>query len=137
MCYASAYHPKMGKYYHKNYGRRAWKNKMIARFGYPPVNVEELDDHYEIKLFAAGYEKGDFQINLEDNFLTVSVNKFERNDFRRGFANFKPTNFERRFELNEKIDKDSISAKYVNGVLILTLQKLEGFETVRKDIEVN
>ena len=137
MCSSAAYHARKGRFHRRHHAKRAWKNKMIARFGFPPVNVNELDDNYEVQLFAAGYEKEDFKINLKDNLLVVSVEKFEKEDWNRGFMNFQPGNFERQFELNDKIDKDTITAKYENGVLTLTLPKLEGFETVRKDIDVN
>ena len=47
-----------------------------------------------------------------------------------------PEYFVREFELSEKIDQDGISAKYEEGILKVTLPKLPGFETVRKDIGI-
>jgi HSP20 family protein len=137
MCLSAAYHPRRGRSHHRHHAKRVWKNNVIARFGYPPVNIQELDDKYEIQLFAAGYSKEDFKVNLKDHLLVVSVDKFEKEDWNRGFLQYQPGNFERRFELNDKIDKESISAKYENGVLTLSLEKLEGMETLRKDIEIN
>lgn len=108
-------------------------------WGYPPVNVEELDDRYEILLYAAGYAKSDFQVNLNDDTLTIAVEKPE-NDWsdwdRWDRQQFTPGSFERRFVLNEKIDKDSITAKYEEGILKITLQKKPGYERNRQDIEV-
>ena len=37
------------------------KHMFANAWGYPPVNVEELDDRYEILLYAAGYAKSDFK----------------------------------------------------------------------------
>ena len=111
----------------------------MARWGYPPTNVEELDDRYEIRLFAAGYDKSDFQVGLEDNTLVISVNKAQDEEYepwssrRRGFV---PGNFERHYSMNEKINKEAITAKYQDGVLVVELPKLEGFETVRQDIDI-
>jgi len=39
--------------------------------------------------------------------------------------------------LNDKIDKDAIEAKYEEGILKVSLAKKEGFETVRKKVEIN
>ncbi len=49
---------------------------------------------------------------------------------------FSSRGFERKFELNDKIDPDKIEAKYINGVLQLTLAKFEGSETVRTEIDI-
>lgn len=138
MCSARMYHPKWERHHHKHHAKRFWKNRFANAFNYPPVNIEELDDKYEIKLYAAGYTKADFQIDLQDNTLIVSVKKQDDSGAERpwGRLEFKPGSFERRFELNEKIDKEGISAKYQNGVLTVTLQKLSDFETARQNIEV-
>ena len=53
------------------------KHMFANAWGYPPVNVDELDDRYEIQFYAAGYAKSDFQINLNDDTLTVAVEKPE------------------------------------------------------------
>ena len=109
--------------------KKFWKERFNAAFNYPPANVQELDDKYILYLYASGYEKSDFLIATIDNTLTISVEKKQSIasiDWRR--QEFSPHSFERRFELNEKIDISAISAKYENGVLIVTLPKLEGFE---------
>ncbi len=143
MCYSRANYPHWGRHHHhpRHHARRWWKNKMAQAWGYPPVNVEELDDRYEILLYAAGYDKGEFDISLKDNTLIVNAEKPDQEreeapemNWRR--LEFRPRGFERYFELNEKIDKDAISAQYADGVLKVTLPKKDGSETFRKDIEV-
>ena len=142
MCYKTADHRHRGRPHHRHGGKRhGWKSQMAAAFGYPPVNVKEADDHYEIRLYAAGYEKKDFKVTLEDNILLVAVEKEGQEPNREGHRrrrrmDFQPGNFKRHFELNEKIDKASIRAKYENGVLLLTLQKVAGKETFRQEIEI-
>ena len=107
----------------------------------PPVNVQELDDAYEIFLVAPGWTKKDFQIALSDNILTISVEKKQEEEIEEGASwrrrEFVPKSFQRKFELNEKVDMEAIKAKYENGILQLTLPKLEGSETFRKDIFVS
>ena len=140
MCYKSAYHPHWGKHHHRHHRhhakKRYWKNKFTA-WAYPPVNVEEEDEQYLIRLYAAGYQKDDFQVAVEDDILVIKVQKEEQpqQDFHKRWA-FVPGNFERHFELNDKINKESINAKYEEGVLTITLPKLEGKETFRQDIDI-
>jgi HSP20 family protein len=102
----------------------------------PPVNVREEDGKYELHLFAAGYVKSDFSIALTDQMLKISAENKEISTDGWKRHEYTPTGFVRQFELNEKVDKTAIFATYENGVLILTLPKLEGFETERKDITV-
>lgn len=141
MCYAKACHPRHGRRHRRHQARKWWKHKFAAMYGFPPVNVEEQDNQYLIQLFAAGYAKGDFKISLEDNLLKVAATKAkskETHDTHKHWnpSNFKPGNFERYFELNEKINKEGISAKYEEGVLTVTLPKVEGAETQRQEINV-
>ena len=141
MCYSRANHPRWGRhhYHPRHHARKWWKNKMAQAWGYPPVNVEELDDRYEVLLYAAGYDKSEFNISLKDNTLIVRAEKPEQEgapemNWRR--REFRPGGFERFFELNEKINKEAIAAQYADGVLKVTLPKKEGSETIRQEIEV-
>ena len=144
MCGRHAYHRgHWAKHHHYRKGHKHPARKFIEKFAsawhYPPVNVQELDDRFELFLYAAGYSKEDFQIKLKDNTLIISMEKQKEDvetasNWRR--KEYYQTGFQRQFELGEKIDKTAITAKYNNGVLELTLPKLEGFETNRQDILV-
>ncbi len=150
MCRKSFYHQKenyRSKHHHPKYGHwmkgnmEEWARR--KRFGhdgfFPPVNVQELDDRYEIFLVAPGLEREDFNISLVENVMTIAVDKKEGTKEEKGTwkrKEFSTGGFQRKFELNEKIDLDSIKAKYGDGILQVTLSKLEGEETVRKDIFV-
>ena len=138
--FCTSYHSHGGKQHWKRHAKRRWKNRFGANWGYPPVNVEELDDKYEIQVYAAGYQKNDFSLSLQDKILVVSARKAETEEeegksWRR--KEYTPGRFERHFELNSKIDVEAISAKYENGVLTVTLPKLSGFETKRQEIEIS
>ena len=121
---------------HTHPRKRAWRSKFNASFNYPPANVRELDDKYELYLYAPGYEKSDFIIALIDDRLSISVKekKKEEGNWRR--QEYSQREFVREFALSEKVDKSAIVAKYENGVLILSIPKLEEFETSRQEIEI-
>lgn len=125
------------KRFGEGFHRGDWKASIMQNFSYPPANVQEKDDSYELHLFAPGYEKSDFLIAVIDKKLSVSIEKekVEKGENWKRLE-FIPKGFVRQFELNEKIDKSLIKAKYENGVLILKLPKMEGFETSREEIKV-
>ncbi len=127
MCNHSSHHHSWGRY-HEGRGCQGGQHRKqgFGQGGYPPAAVEEKDDHYLIKLFAAGYAKSDFQVRIEGDLLLISADKPDEI----------PGSFQKRFALNDKIDTGAISAKYEEGILTLTLPKLAGFETVRKDIGI-
>jgi len=139
MCYKTAYHPRRARHQRKQEAKKWFRERMANAFHYPPVNVEELEDKYQIYVYAAGYAKGDFKINLTDNVLTISVENsttetVESTNWKS--REFRAESFERNFELNDKIDKESITAKYEDGILKITLAKLPGFETVKTEIDI-
>lgn len=91
---------------------------------YPPYNVVQLsDDAYRIELAVAGFAEDDFDIQTQDNVLTVSVNKSAQssaNDdvtyLHRGIAE---RGFERRFQLADHVRVEGAALK--NGLLTLSL----------------
>jgi HSP20 family protein len=104
------------------------------RKGFVPVNVKETEKTYQLEVVAPGFEKTDFNINLDQNLLTISAetkNEVKEDgpgsdslgkQIRREYS-FR--SFKRSFTLDEKIDATNIDASYINGVLIVTLPKKE------------
>ncbi|TXS92073.1 Hsp20 family protein [Parahaliea maris] len=93
-----------------------------AGSGYPPYNIESLDDaRYAITLAVAGFSEGDLDIHVEGGVLTVSGRKQdegERRYLHRGIAN---RAFERKFNLAEHVEVTG--AKLENGLLTIALVK--------------
>ncbi|GJM31090.1 MAG: hypothetical protein DHS20C18_00910 [Saprospiraceae bacterium] len=141
MCYNKAYHQKWGghsKHAFRHFAREKWGGQFQHKWQQVPVNVRENDDNYELYVYAAGYNKTDFEIKMKDNVLVITAKGPEIvEDAGWSRQEFTPVVFERRFELNEKIDKDAISAKYEDGILKVTLPKLAGFESMSSDIVVD
>lgn len=107
--------------------------------GFPPVNITEKPDYYHLEVAAPGFDKADFNVKLEGNTLTVSVEKqadpkSETDKLIR--REFSAKSFKRTFTLDEKIDASNISAKYENGILIVGLPKKEEIKAVTKQINI-
>ncbi|MCC6726901.1 MAG: Hsp20/alpha crystallin family protein [Saprospiraceae bacterium] len=124
-------------------GGNPWAQGPWARGGWfqPPANIQELQDRYELHLAAPGRNKSDFQLSVQDGVLTVACrNKQEESDLATQQnwirQEFRTMNFERQFQLNEKIDAEGITASYTNGVLVVTLPKLASAQSQAKDVFV-
>ena len=107
--------------------------------GFIPVNVKEMKDGYQLEVVAPGFEKNDFNINLEKNILTVSAerkNETENKDEKQVRKEYSYHSFKRSFTIDEKIDTEKIEAKYVNGVLTLNLPRKEEVKASAKEIAV-
>ena len=94
---------------------------------------------YLLDVIAPGLTKEDFQIKLEDNLLTIVVDKKEE-ETKEGEKyirkEFKFQAFKRSFTLDEKINAEEISAQYVNGILTLNLPKKEDVKPTTKQITI-
>jgi HSP20 family protein len=104
-----------------------------------PVNINKTTTGYQLEIVAPGLEKEDFKIQLENNLLTVSAerkNKTENKEEKQIRREYRYPAFKRSFTVDEKIDTDGISAKYVNGVLLLNLPKKEEVKAATKEITI-
>ncbi|MEO5945624.1 MAG: Hsp20/alpha crystallin family protein [Chitinophagaceae bacterium] len=105
-----------------------------------PVNVKETEYGYQIEVVAPGFEKIDFKINLDDNFLTISAEKKaeEKKESEKQIRReYSYRSFKRSFTIDSKIDATKIDASYVNGVLTLNLPKKEEVKASAKEIIIN
>ena len=94
----------------------------------PAVNITENKNHFEISVAAPGLKKGDFNIDVEGNTLTISSEKEENKEekyARHTRKEYSYSSFSRSFTLPETVKQDNIEAVYVDGVLKLTLPKKE------------
>lgn len=102
----------------------AAKNNGLA---YPPVNVLELDDQFQIQLAAPGMDRSNFEIKVEKDLLTISGQReqpsVDGETFRR--REFGAYTFKRHFQLPDTVDAGAIEASYVNGILMVTVPKRE------------
>ncbi|WP_338759505.1 Hsp20/alpha crystallin family protein [Bernardetia sp. ABR2-2B] len=105
----------------------------------PAVNISENENEHLIEVSAAGFEKDQFNIEVEDNKLTISAETKEEREESSGSdeeiaqenkkqnyytrREFRSSSFKRSFTLPKNVDGENIAASYENGVLKLTLPK--------------
>lgn len=90
--------------------------------GYPPYNIEVLDDNrYGISLAVAGFAEDELDIKVEKGVLTIRGQKEaegERKYLHHGIAN---RAFERKFNLADYVEVTGAELK--NGLLTISLVK--------------
>ena len=120
-------------------------NDTMARSGgsaysfVPRVDIMEEDKAFEVHVAVPGMNKDDFKIDLNDNYLTISgERKFNREKKEDNFYSMETQygTFSRSFSLPENVDANKISAKYVNGILEITIPKDEK-KILKSTIKVN
>lgn len=98
------------------------------------IDVKENEEGYVIDAELPGVEKNEISISLEENFLTIAVNREEN-------VNEKKDNYihrERRLSSMSRgvrlVDSkpDGIKAKLANGVLTISVEKQDKLSAVRK-----
>jgi HSP20 family protein len=104
-----------------------------------PVNIKETEVEYKLEVIAPGFRKEDFKINLDNNTLTVSVERKaqEENKNEKYIRNeYKFQSFSRSFTIDESIDTENIVAVYNDGILALNLPKKVEVKASTKEISV-
>ena len=96
----------------------------------PAVNIQETEDMFKVEVAAPGKTREDFNIELDNDVLTISAEEKKENEttekngkFTR--KEFSYSNFKRAFSLPETVNSEEISASYENGVLMINLPKKE------------
>jgi HSP20 family protein len=106
----------------------------------PAVNIRETEKSYEIELSAPGYEKEEFRLNLSKNILTVSAEKKAENEEKKenySRREFNYTSFKRSFTLPDSANDEGIHAEYKNGILFVSIPKLDAEKNKSRDISVS
>jgi len=120
-------------------------NESVSRAGgsaysfVPRVDIVEGEKAFEIHVAVPGVNKEDFKLDVNDNLLTISgERKFTKEKKDNNFHSIETQygTFSRSFSLPENVDVNAISAKYVNGILEITVPKDEE-KVVKATIKVN
>lgn len=94
----------------------------------PKVNIKETADAYWVEMAVPGLQKNDFQIDLDNQVLSIAADINTANEEKEitytrreyGYSSFKRT-----FSLPETVDEEQINASYKEGILSIHLPKKE------------
>ena len=99
-----------------------------SKLSTPSVNIKETKDAYQLHVAAPGFNKDSFNVKVEESLLTISAEaqeeKLEEGEkvTRKEFTH---QSFKRSFTLPKTVVADKIVASYENGILNITLPKVE------------
>ncbi len=104
-----------------------------------PVNILESDNHYEVHVYATGFAKENIKITVTDDLLFISGTRELTDGNEPNFTRqeFPVKSFERTLVLNGQVEAEKISARQVDGVLIVTLPKSPEAQVKERKIEVS
>ncbi len=94
----------------------------------PAVNIKEDEMGYHLELAIPGKKKEDFNVEVEKDVLTISMEtktEDEKTDENYTRKEFSYTSFKRSFTLPETVDSEKIKAVYKDGILSFSLPKKE------------
>ena len=103
-----------------------------ARLGIniPSVNIKETPKEFLLELAAPGLERKDFNIEIDNNTLSISVEKEEETEEGKkteGYwkKEYSYNSFSRSFVLPDNIKEGNIDAKYAEGILTVHIPKVK------------
>jgi len=105
----------------------------------PRIDVSEDNKHINVIAEIPGVKKDNIKITLQDNILTIEGEKKkeseekDKNYYRneRVYGSFK-----RCFTLPAEVDSEKVEAKFEDGMLSISLKKLEQKSKTEKTIEL-
>ncbi len=100
-----------------------------------PVDIIEKEGCYLVNAEIPGVDKDNIEVTFENSTLTIKATKKETE--KQKFLVNERTNkeFERRFYFGD-IEEDSLSAKYENGILMVTINLKKPEEKQKRTITI-
>lgn len=108
-----------------------WEHGWFAGATVPSVDLSETDSSLEARLDLPGIKASEIDIQVTDNVLTVSGERSEEKEEKKGNGRSfhrverRMGSFSRSIMLPCAVDRDKVEATYKDGVLTITLPKTE------------
>src|SRR5215510_14437731 len=121
-----------------NYSGSRNRHLFIRSMQRAAVNIYRTETSFVVLVFAPGRIKENFSLAVKGNELTITYTPpegFPRPDWI--LREYSRGGFVRTFTLDDSIDTKNISAKYVDGVLQVSLPIIAGKESANQEIKVS
>ncbi|MGQ9819965.1 MAG: Hsp20/alpha crystallin family protein [Candidatus Kapaibacteriales bacterium] len=109
----------------------------------PRVDISEDEKNIYVSVEVPGVSKEDIKVTINsDNVLVIKGEKkreFKTEAKERNYIRIERSygSFQRSFMLPDNVKKDDIKAKYENGVLMITLEKVEPEQPKQIEISIS
>ncbi|MDD2445139.1 MAG: Hsp20/alpha crystallin family protein [Candidatus Nanoarchaeia archaeon] len=118
------------------------ENLLPAKYKMPISDLYETEKEFVAELDMPGLDKSDIKVNVTKNSIEIKAEKCkeeEQENKKKGFykleRNF--SGFYKNFALPNNIDSEKAKAEYKNGVLRVSIPKLEIEEEKKKYLDIN
>ncbi len=104
----------------------------------PPIDIVEQDKGYLVRVDLPGVKPDDIEVTVHDGVLTVSAETREEKEQKEGERVIRKERrvgrYLRSLRLGSQVDESKVSASYHDGVLEITVPKVE--EATPKRVQV-
>ena len=106
---------------------------------YPKVNVYEYDDKVSIVAEIPGLDKKNVTVDVEEDVLIISGDKhgFDSDGGKCITRELKQSAFKRSFNLGEYLDGTKVSAIFKDGMLSISIPKIEPTQPKKHYIKIS
>ncbi len=115
-------------------GQKSLATRDESLYVAPPVDIYETDDAIVVIVDLPGVDKDNMDVRVEDNILTIKGRSAYSPPAELLREEFSLHGYFRQFQLSDEVDQNKITAESRNGVLTITLPKVE--RSKPKQIEV-
>lgn len=110
----------------------------------PAVEVKQSDKEYKVKVQLPGVKKDDIEVELDNDFMTISAKIEEENEqkeeheknLRYHTCEFRYGKYQRTISFDQPIKVSESKAEYNNGVLTICIPKQQIEESKTKRLEI-
>ncbi len=101
------------------------KDKKSGVTAWPSLEIDQNDKQITISAELAGMGEDDVEISMDDGMLTLTGEKKRRTKSDKGYTEFSYGRFERQVSIPSTVDLEAAQAEFDNGLLTITLPKME------------
>ncbi len=103
------------------------------------TDIRETEQSYELDIELPGFEKSEIKVSLDNGYLTVGAEKEEKEEHKNARYLRKEcrVSCRRSYYVGEDVEQENVKAKYENGVLSLTVPKVQPKKVEAKTIAID
>ncbi len=111
----------------------------------PAVEIKQTDNAYKVKVQLPGVNKDDIEIELDNDFMTISAkieeereeNEEKEKNERFHTCEFRYGKYQRTISFDSPIKSEESCAKYNNGVLTITIPKVNPQKAEKHKLKID
>mgnify|MGYP004671556677 FL=1 len=107
------------------------------KFDSMKTDIKETENSYLMDIEVPGFDKKDVNISLKDGYLTITAEKKETEEDKKHnyLRRERSASLSRSYYVGD-VNKESVKAKYENGVLMIEIPKEETKKEITHNIEI-